>query len=356
MKFSAVALALATAGSGVYGLEKRIVGGSAVSSSAFSFVTNIVIDGDSSTLVCTGALISPTVVITSAYCVADPISNKALASNRIAVGQGKISSILGSASSKIELTKVLAAGYAIPQTVNVHPGYNSIAYSDNVAVLVLEKPLVNATSANVGAKIIKKPSTTANAAYTAVGWGATSNDGASYPNQLQQTTLAVGSKSVCSDIWAPYTNLTNSLCLAPTKPSSNVCSGDGLLVKVATDQSVGLAGILNLVATEDDVPAVKCTEEGAVDFFTTFSNYIAWLTQITPLKESDFVSTASFSYDSADIDADDQSSSDSESDSDSFSDENSLDDVDSESSDASRNFKFAAPLVAMASVAFGALF
>ncbi|KAJ2355216.1 hypothetical protein GGF43_002815 [Coemansia sp. RSA 2618] len=348
---------LATAGSGAFALEKRIVGGSAASSSAFSFVTNIFIDGASGMSVCTGALISPTVIITSAYCVADPVSNKALAANRIAVGQGKVSGILGSgSSSKAKLTDVLAAGYAIPQTVAVHPGYNSIAYSDNIAVLVLEKPLANATSASTGVKLIKKPSMVTNAAYTAVGWGSTSDDGDSYPSQLQQTTLAVGRKATCSDIWSPYTNLTNSLCVAPTKASSNVCSGDGLLIKVATDQSVGLAGILNLVATESDVPATTCTEEGAVDFFTTFGNYLAWLTQITPLKESDFVSTASFSYNTVGTNAGDESSSDSASELDSLSDEDSLDSVDSETSGAARSLKFAAPLAAMASVAFGALF
>ncbi|KAJ2308494.1 hypothetical protein H4R23_003665 [Coemansia sp. Cherry 401B] len=354
MKLSTIALAtVATAGSGALGLEKPAVDRAAVTASAYSFVTSILVDGASSTKVCAGALISPTVVLTSAYCVADPVSNKALASNRVAVGQGKLSGLLGgSAGSKIELTDALAVGYTIPKTVTVHPGYNSIANSDNIAVLTLAQPLANATSANVGVKLIKKPSATTNAAYIAVGWSETMGDISSYSDDVLQNTLAVGSKSMCSDIWAPYTNLTNSLCLAPVKEGSNVCDGDGLLVKVATDSSIGLAGILNMVATEDDVPTSKCTDSGAVDFFTTFGNYLAWLTQVTPLKETDFVSTASFSYDSA-VSGDEQSS---DSESSSSSEEDSMDDVESDTSAAGPSLKFAMPLAAIASAALGALF
>ncbi|KAJ2802893.1 hypothetical protein H4R21_002248, partial [Coemansia helicoidea] len=85
----------------------------------------------------------------------------------------------------------------------------------------------------------------------------------------------------------------------PTKSSSNVCTGDGLLVKVADDGTVGLAGVLNMVAAKRNVPADRCDQSGVVDYFTTLGNYISWLTQITPLKESDVVSIESFSYGAA---------------------------------------------------------
>ncbi|PIA16415.1 trypsin-like serine protease [Coemansia reversa NRRL 1564] len=356
MKFSTIALAtVATAGSGVLGLDKRIVDGSAVTSSeagSYSFVTSIIVDGRSGASVCTGALISPTVVLTSAKCVADPVSNKALAANKVVVGQGKITDVLSGES--INLSKAASAGYAFPQAITVHPGYNSIAHTDNIAVLMLSQPLANVTSANVGVKLIKKPSTTANTAYTAIGWGLTSDeDESSYPKQLQQTSLAVGANSTCSDIWAPYGSLTNSLCLVPTKSSSNVCEGDGLLVHAASDKSVGLAGVLNLVATEDDVPTGKCTDEGVADYFTTFGNYVGWLTQITPLKESDFVSAASFSYGSAVADDDQESESDSSSDSDDESD------VDPNTGRANLSFSSSTVLTAAtaaAAAAFSVLF
>ncbi|KAJ2453302.1 hypothetical protein EV183_002359 [Coemansia sp. RSA 2336] len=351
MKISTLALTLGVAAGSAYGLEKRIVGGTAVPSNladSYSFVTNILVDNESNTAACTGALISPTVVITSASCVADPISNKALASNRIAVGQGKLSSLVKTTGDKILLTKALEAGYTIPQTVSVHPGYNSIAHSDNIAVLILQQPLTNVTT--TGVKLIKEPGTFANTAYTAVGWGVSSEDETGYPSELQQIDLGVASKSLCSEIWAPYTNLTNSLCLAPAKESSNLCNGDGLLVKFADNKSVGLAGILNMVAAENDVPASKCIESGVVDYFTTFGNYLGWLTQVTPLKEANFVSTASFTYTNASHD--DESDSESES----TSDEESLDDVDSETTSGSSRVKLAAPLAAVGSIAVGMLF
>ncbi|KAI9479152.1 hypothetical protein LPJ78_001311 [Coemansia sp. RSA 989] len=352
MKISTLALTtLGIAAGSAFGLEKRIVGGSAVPSSladSYSFVTNILVDNESSTAACTGALISPTVVITSASCVADPISNKALASNRIAVGQGKLSSLVKTTRDKIMLTEAIKVGYKIPQTVSVHPGYNSIAHSDNIAVLILQQPLTNVTTS--GVKLIKEPGSFANTAYTAVGWGVSSEDETAYPSELQQINLGVASKSMCSEIWAPYTNLTNSLCLAPTKESSNLCNGDGLLVKFADNNSVGLAGILNMIATDNDVPASKCVESGAVDFFTTFGNYLGWLTQVTPLKEANFVSTATFTYGNASHD--DESSSESES----ASDDEGLDDVDSETTSGCPHTKLAAPLAVIGSIAIGMLF
>ncbi|KAJ2760331.1 hypothetical protein IWQ56_005510, partial [Coemansia nantahalensis] len=272
--------------SGTLALEKRIVGGSSISDAAaagpYSFVTNIIVNGRDGASACTGALLSPTVVLTSAACVADPVSNKALIASRIVVGQGNLGNMLnGGSGNDADLSLAAERGYVYAQSIFVHPGYSSIAHSDNIAVLTLPHALENATDSHV--KIITKPNTAEKSAYAAVGWGSTSSDGVeNYPNRIQQVRLAVGSKSTCTDIWASYSNLTNSLCLQPTKSSSNVCTGDGLLVKVADDGTVGLAGVLNMVAAKRNVPADRCDQSGVVDYFTTLGNYISWLTQITP--------------------------------------------------------------------------
>ncbi|KAJ2706266.1 hypothetical protein FB645_001782 [Coemansia sp. IMI 203386] len=370
MKLSTIAIAtVATAGSGVFGhLEKRVVGGSSVpSGSNYGFVADIVVGGsDRSAGACTGALISPTVVVTSAGCVADSVSNKAVGVNTVIVGQGSASSVLG--NSTVSLSEAVAKNkYVFAQEIHVHPGYNSIAHTDNIAVVVLAQPLV---SADQVAKVISKPGSAAKATYTAVGWGSTAAQagGDNYPSagpfasQLQQVQLSVGSKSACTDIWKSYANLTNSLCLTPVKSSANVCNGDGLLIKTANDKSVGIAGLLNIVADSDDVPAEVCTSSSATDFFTTLTNYISWITQITSLKETDFVSRATFTYDTAsdsssedDEDAegslpeDDDEKSGSRSDSD---DESSLDSEEStESSSASTVFGLASGSLAVMLVA-----
>ncbi|KAJ1989135.1 hypothetical protein GGI25_004982 [Coemansia spiralis] len=349
--FAVALIATAGSGMGAFAFEKRIVGGSSLDSAAnYSFLTNIISTTDrKSASVCTGALISPTIVITAASCVADNVGNKALSSSQVIVGQGNPSEMLAKVSGKNSVNLSAAAGYVSPQSVNVHPGYNSIAYSDNIAVLILAQPLSSSSSS--GAKLITKPSTTVGASYTAVGYGITSATNAtSYSSSPKQLTLSVASNSTCTSIWKPYSSLTNSLCLEPADSSSaNVCNGDGFLVKVAADNSVGLAGLLNIVAAENDVPAYKCTDDGAVDFFTTFSNYVAWFTQITPLKESDFTSTNTYDYtkspgDESSSSADDASSSESGSLSD--EDEESLTKVDSEHSSAS---SVAAGIVALLS-------
>ncbi|KAJ1963598.1 hypothetical protein GGI12_001955 [Dipsacomyces acuminosporus] len=302
MKLSVLALAaLTTAGSGAAVFDKRIVGGSSASASSFPFAANVITAGSKGPNVCTAAFVSPTVLLTSAACVADSVSNKALAANKIVVGQGSPSDALDKAGkgSGADISKLIG-DYAYPKTVTVHPGYNSIAGSDNIAILILAQPLGNSTSDSFGAKIIDKPETKADTLYTAIGYGSTSASSSSaYPSELQQVSLKVGEKSACGKVWASYGNLTNSVCLSPVKSSANVCNGDGLLVKADSKNNVGLVGLLNIVANKDDFTNTKCTATGVYDYFTTLGNYIGWLTQAAPLKESDFISTASFSYDTA---------------------------------------------------------
>ncbi|KAJ2747342.1 hypothetical protein GGI20_000593 [Coemansia sp. BCRC 34301] len=323
MKVSTIALAaVATASSGALGFEKYLLAGSSAagSTSFVSFIISQPVQGKSA-IVCTGAFISPTVLVTSAKCVTDSVSNKALASASILVGQGSPTDTLKNITTNgaIDPQKVSGSGYVNPQSVFSHPGYNSIAYTDNIAVLVLAQPMANATSA----KLIAKPSTTVGAGYTALGLGLPSSP----VSGLQQLPLKVGNNATCSEIWAPYAKLTNSLCLTPVKASSNVCSSDALLIKTAADKSVGIAGLLNLVAAKGDVPTSQCDVDGAADYFTTFANYVAWMTQITPMKESDFVSSATYDYSSSGSSGQESSSSspsssssDSDSDSDSSAD------------------------------------
>ncbi|KAJ2894271.1 hypothetical protein IWW38_002625 [Coemansia aciculifera] len=295
MKVSTIALvAVATASGGALGFEKYLLAGSSVTGST-SFVSYIIsqpAQGQSAN-VCTGAFISPTVLITSAKCVTDSLSNKALANASVLVGQGNPSDALKNITTNgvVDVSKVAGSGYVNPQSIFSHPGYNSIAFTDNIAVLVLAQPMAGATSA----KLISKPSATAGAGYTALGL---SPSASSSTSALQQLSLKVGNNATCSDIWAPYAKLTNSLCLTPVKASSNVCGADALLVKTAADKSVGLAGLLNIVAAKNDVPTSNCGSDGAADYFTTFSNYVAWLTQITPLTENDFLSSATYDYSS----------------------------------------------------------
>ncbi|KAJ2657087.1 hypothetical protein IWW48_004684 [Coemansia sp. RSA 1200] len=289
------------------GLERRIVGGSAVGSSSaaeYSFVANILATTDGkSAYACTGALIAPNVVLVAASCVANSLGSKALETSQVVVGQGSTNPAAGLAlvakgGKSVDMTKALSSGYVAPQSVTLHPGFNSIAFTDNIAVLVLAQPLTTQTTA--GAKLIVKPSATTGATYAAVGWGvASATNATAYAQTLRQLPLTVADKDACTEIWAPYDNLTNSLCLQPTDSAkANVCTGDGLLVKTSsTGGSVAVAGLLNIVAAEGEVPAYQCAgSSGKVDFFTTFANYVSWLTEVAPLDKAAFVSTDSFDY------------------------------------------------------------
>ncbi|KAJ1817371.1 hypothetical protein LPJ60_004870 [Coemansia sp. RSA 2675] len=319
MKVSTIALAaVATASGGALGFEKYVLAGSSAAGTT-SFVNYVVsqpVQGKSA-VVCTGAFISPTVLVTSAKCVTDSVSNKALAIANVLVGQGNPAETLKNITTNgaIDPAKVAGSGYVNPVAIFSHPGYNSIAFTDNIAVLTLAQPMADATST----KLIVSPSVDAGAAYTALGLSTSTS--ASSP--LQQVSLKVGNNATCSGIWAPYAKLTNSLCLTPVKTASNVCGSDALLIKTAADKSVGLAGLLNIVAAKGDVPTSQCDEEGAADYFTTFANYVSWMTQITPLKQSDFVSSATYDYANSGQESSSSSPSSSQTDSDSESESGS---------------------------------
>ncbi|KAI8320866.1 hypothetical protein GQ54DRAFT_305210 [Martensiomyces pterosporus] len=99
--------------------------------------------------------------------------------------------------------------------------------------------------------------------------------------------------STKSGVWD---NLKAGVCAVVLE--ANV--GDGDLVHAGWVLTIGGAAELDLVAgAVDDFTSAQCTATGVFDFFTTFANYIGWLTQATPLKESDFLSTATFTYDTA---------------------------------------------------------
>ncbi|KAJ2403285.1 hypothetical protein GGI23_000077 [Coemansia sp. RSA 2559] len=356
--FIAAAAAGGIGGAYASGLERRVVGGSSLDSSLdYSFVTNVLATSDGKTAqACTGALISSNVVIVPASCVTNPVSSKALEPSQVAVGQGSPSAMLAlvASGSSVDLGK--ASGYVYPSSVTAHPGYDSIAFTDNIAVLVLSKPLASKAT---GAKLIVKPSAAAGAAYAAVGWGVESTTNATaYAQAPTQLPLTVGSNATCTAVWAPYASLTNALCLQPhNSAKANVCTGDGLLVKTGSNgHTVAVAGLLNIVAADGQVPAYQCAgAAGIVDYFTTFANYVSWLTQVTPLTSSSaFVSTDSFDYHSSpasNSDDDASSASDSVESSDS-AEENELTSVESTESGAAGLFASAPLLAACISLLF----
>ncbi|KAJ2825216.1 hypothetical protein FBU31_003777, partial [Coemansia sp. 'formosensis'] len=190
MKVSTIALAaVATASGGALGFEKYVLAGSSAAGST-SFVGYVIsqpVQGQNA-VICTGAFLSPTVLVTSAKCVADSLSNKALANANILIGQGNPADTIKNITTNgaIDPAKVAGSGYVNPQAVFPHPGYNSIAYTDNIAVLTLAQPMANAASA----KLIVNPSSSAGAAYTALGLSpstSTANDNP--PSGLQQVSL-----------------------------------------------------------------------------------------------------------------------------------------------------------------------
>lgn len=207
------------------------------------------------------------------------------------------------AQGQFDGTKLSKHGFVFPQLVHVHPGYRSAAHTDNIAVVTLAAPLKDAKPA----QLIVPPSNKEGSLYAAVGWSPSQTAGKQ--DAKEQVELEVASNATCSQVWAPYKDLTNSLCLEPTDLEMNVCGGDAVLVKSAEDgQTVGLAGLLNVVGKGKTVPTAHCKGEGVMDYFTTFGNYVGWIGQVTKLQEEGLVSHGKFDYTKPDFDQPESSS------------------------------------------------
>jgi secreted trypsin-like serine protease len=133
---------------------------------------------------CTGTLISPSTVLTAAWCVTNYENHKFI--EKINSDQIFVTADF-KLNSNSEKYKVL--------TVNVHPKYSPMKLSNDIAVLKLVTPIENSKPVNLGST----QSLTEAAVY---GWGATlpnwENSGYGFTETLQKGIVTILPENVCS--------------------------------------------------------------------------------------------------------------------------------------------------------------
>ncbi|ORX65897.1 trypsin-like serine protease [Linderina pennispora] len=276
-----LAAAAASSSAAAVDMHKRIIGGSDAS---YKFSANIVKVTASGVGVCSAAFLSDQVLVTTASCVSDTSSDSAYAASALYVGQGSASDALATAGAKGANVSKLT-GYVNPAQVLTHPGFNSRAYADNIALVMLGAPYKNATAVKVQKKLPGKGAYLTAAGYGAADGGATA---------LQKAQVVVGENATCSQAFASYKDSSNLVCVGPVKNKGGACNGDGLLLQ-EDSSNVALIGVLDLFASTDSQDNAQCSDKNVYNFYTAVENYMAWITQKTPLKESALLSTATIS-------------------------------------------------------------
>ncbi|KAJ1933001.1 hypothetical protein FBU59_006181, partial [Linderina macrospora] len=100
--------------------------------------------------------------------------------------------------------------------------------------------------------------------------------------------------ATCSEAFASYKDSSNLVCVGPIKNKGGACNGDGLLLQ-EDSSNVALIGVLDLFASTDSQDNAQCDDKNVYNFYTAVENYMAWITQKTPLSESALISTATIS-------------------------------------------------------------
>ncbi|KAI8319165.1 trypsin-like serine protease [Martensiomyces pterosporus] len=268
---------------------KRIIGGGDAS---YSFTASILKTDGKTGGVCTGAFISDTVLLVSATCVSDISNDKALPAASLLVGRssdiGGALQAINNGTSLASIAGNSAGSLVVPTQVLLHPGYNSRAHADNVAMLFLGQPIKSASPV-----LIQKKLPSEGARLTATGYGASSSASDAQPaKNLKKALVQVGKSSECTDAWASFKNAKNIVCVQPVSgKDGNACSGDGLLIQEDSN-NVALLGVLNLYASKDNADSAQCDDKGVFNYYTAVENYLAWITQKSPLTEDKIVSNA----------------------------------------------------------------
>ena len=213
----------------------RVVGGSATQIQSAPWTVSIRQQAGSTVLLCSGAVVDASHILTAAHCAYNQNGVPAAAAS-LSVRAG-ISNSTTPLASDVEQDRAVAL-------IRVHPGYvwSDGASPDDIAVLGLANPLDLSGPAVQAAALLTSGEYPGGAPATISAFGRESAGSAS-DGSLNTLTTTVDAQGKCGGFSNDVVPNADAIALCASAPTGAICSGDsgGALVKADTHAIVGVA-------------------------------------------------------------------------------------------------------------------
>lgn len=248
-----VLLCVQTAASAAPTQAPRVIGGSTSSIDQSPWQVLIVMRGVSQ---CSGSLVSPTIVVTAAHCLAG------ISASDLRVWSG-ISKTSERSSSQESLVASAVA----------HPSFDSRTFANDIGVITLAKPIdllgkARTIALPYGMDALAWPANGTPA--TISGWGVTSPSGGATSDQLMRADLQVlaGPGQPCGQ-YGPDLDPTQDVCAGTPTGSIDACQGDSGGPLVTQSVVPLLAGLVS--------SGNECAKAGYPGLYTRITTFLPWL-------------------------------------------------------------------------------
>ncbi|KAJ1892821.1 hypothetical protein LPJ66_006116 [Kickxella alabastrina] len=272
MKFSSLLL-LATTGllsttPAVHGIEplslnKRIVGGTAITTTKYNFAVRLNIKSGTSDYLCGGTLLADDLVVTAGHCMHNADTNTVYSSTSVAVCYGS--------------PNVSEMSCTTARNIFLHPSYNPLTYANDIA-------LIQISQLKSGFDILpvytgKVPESTV---LTTMGWGKTVDTSTKLPPTLMAVDIMVGGAATCKKAESSFVNSDGpEICsvnsLTPGKDSCQGDSGSPAII-TADDGKTYLVGLTSAGVDLKDPTAATCATANGIAFYTHINYFMSFIT------------------------------------------------------------------------------
>jgi len=217
----------------------------------------IVGDGDQRAL-CSGALITPTVIASAAHCLQG-------------VSPGSVKAWLGVS----RLSEAKDAGARRVAGIVVHPGFDARSLTNDIALVQLAEPVdLTAGPRLIALPFGQDPATwpAAGSPATISGWGATVTDGRESDQLLRGDVQVLAAPTSPCGQYGPAFNSSSLICGGLPSGAVDTCQGDsgGPFTVVANGVPV-LAGLTS--------NGVECASAVYPGLYTRLTTYLPWIQQ-----------------------------------------------------------------------------
>jgi Trypsin len=240
------------------GARPVIVGGTPIDVAESPWQALIVVDRAGTRSLCSGSLITPTVIVTAGHCLTG-------------VGADSVKAWLGETSlaQAAKTASLPIAGIA------VHPGYGPDTYANDIALITLAKPVdITGSVRLIGLPFGQDAATWPAAGTPAIisGWGATSTGGQAAGQLLRaDVQVLAGPGAPCGQYGAGF-DPTMLICGGLPDGSRDTCQGDSggpFVVAVA-----GLPVLAGLTSSGSDCAVAAYPGE-----YTRLTTFLPWIQQ-----------------------------------------------------------------------------